>query len=65
MTHSTLIFGNLRRCGDHFHLEYECPDCGAPRDFEENRTLGKMNRCFGDREFIVVAAPKIRQMAFI
>jgi hypothetical protein len=61
MTRSTLIFGALRRCGDHFHLEYECPDCGAPRGLDENRTLGKLKCCFTNREFIVVAAPKIRQ----
>jgi hypothetical protein len=61
MTRTTLIFGTLRPCGDHFHLQYNCLRCGAPQEFEENRTLGKSSCDIPGQEFIVVAPLKIRQ----
>jgi hypothetical protein len=61
MIRTTLVFGTLRPCGDHFHVQYNCLRCGAPQDFEENRTLGKSSCDIPGYEFIVVAPLRIRQ----
>jgi hypothetical protein len=38
MSRKIVVVGKITECSDHFHLEYECPSCGAINVGPTNRS---------------------------
>jgi hypothetical protein len=54
MVRSTIVFGTRRRCGDHFHVVYECPGCheGGPAVGDETIFAGMCDET-GEKYLVV------------
>jgi hypothetical protein len=51
-----VIFGTLKPCGDHFHLEFVCPDCGF-LGFVCGTSPQRVSCVETEREFLVIGLP--------
>lgn len=49
-----VILGNLKRCGDHVHLEWVCPDCGSSGFTGGEDNPYRICCAITGREFLVV-----------